>query len=118
MMRKGVQEEEDDDNDNEEEGEEDEEDNEEEEEGQEDGDNCNECKKEHFWDIILEARDILKDNKKELLEKYITIAEKQFLDEKDIEEDSDVDNDNELRKQMGNVEDIIEDFEENAEECF
>ena len=121
----GVQEEEDDDNDNEEEEDEEdgvEEDNEEggedEEEGQEDGDNCNECKKEHFWDFILEARDILKDNKKELLEKYINIAEKQFLDEKDIEEDSDVDDNNELRKQMGNVEDITEDFEENAEECF
>ena len=44
--------------------------------GREDGDNCNECKKEHFWDFILEARDILKDNKKELLGKYITIVEK------------------------------------------
>ena len=60
--------------DNEEEGEE-----EDEEGGHEDGDNCNECEKEHFWDFILEARDILKDNKKELLEKYITIAERQFL---------------------------------------
>ena len=99
-------------------GEEVEDDGMEEEGGQKDGDNCNECKKEHFWDFILEARDILKDNKKELLEKYINIAEKQFLDEKDIEEDSDVDDNNELRKQMGNVEDITEDFEENAEECF
>ena len=36
----------------------------EEEGGQEDEDNYNECKKEHFWDSILEARDILKDNKK------------------------------------------------------
>ena len=83
-----------------------------EEEGQEDGDNCNECKKEPFWDFILEARDILRDNKKELLEKYITIEEKQFLDEKDIEEDSDVGDDNELKKQMGNVEDVAEDFKE------
>ena len=48
------------------------------------------------------------------MEKYITIAEKQFLDEKDIEEDSDVDDDNELKKQMGNVEDVTEDFKENA----
>ena len=85
---------------------------------QEDGDNCNKCKKEHCWDFILEAGDILKDNKKESLEKYITIAEKQFLDQKNIEEDSQVDDGNELKKQMGNVEDITEDFEENAEECF
>ena len=85
----GEIEDDDEDNDNEEEGEEDEEDwveddneeggeEEEEEEGQEDRDNCNECKKEHFWDFILEARDILKDNKKELLERYIAIAENNF----------------------------------------
>ena len=32
--------------------------------GEEEEDNCNECKKEHIWDFILEARYILKDNKK------------------------------------------------------
>ena len=108
------------DDDIEEGGEEVEDDGMEEEGGQKDGDNCNECKKEHFWDFILEARDILKDNKKELLEKYINIAEKKFLDEKDIEEDSEVDDglNNELKKQMGNVEDVTENFKEKAEECF
>ena len=31
------------------------------EEEEEEGDNCNKCKKEYFWEFILEARDILRN---------------------------------------------------------
>ena len=47
--------------------------------------------KEHFWDFFLEAREMLKDDKKELLGKYITLKPKEILDYRNIDEDPDSD---------------------------